>query len=300
MKIIKLKYDKIQLIEPRLSICLGYFDGVHLGHEELILNASILTSNPLGLLTFDRPVSDFINNGKSNEVITSVDDKIRLLNHYQLDYLIVLEIDKDFLNYSPLEFINKILIPLGVKEVFCGEDYTFGKKALGNISLLKQYFNVSSFELIKIDNEKVSTQTIIKYIKQGDIKTANKLLGHPYEVVGNIKHGYGRGAKIGFPTANLDLNANYVIPKFGVYKCVAYVRGVPHVAIVNVGVHPTVGSLDKPLIEVHIPNFTQITYGMIIYLVFIDFVREEKKFNNVDELKKQIQEDLMTVDVDII
>ena len=109
MKVIKLKYDKIQLIEPRLSICLGYFDGVHLGHEELILNASILTSNPLGLLTFDCPVSDFINNGKSNEVITSVDDKIRLLNHYQLDYVIVLEIDKDFLNYKATCLYNNII-----------------------------------------------------------------------------------------------------------------------------------------------------------------------------------------------
>ena len=159
---------------------------------------------------------------------------------------------------------------------------------------------MSNFWFSIISTTNATNHSIIKYIKQGNIKTANKLLGHPYEVVGNIKHGYGRGAKIGFPTANLDLNANYVIPKFGVYKCVAYVRGVPHVAIVNVGVHPTVGSLDKPLIEVHIPNFTQITYGMIIYLVFIDFVREEKKFNNVDELKKQIQEDLMTVVVDII
>ena len=116
--------------------------------------------------------------------------------------------------------------------------------------------------------------------------------------MGNIKHGYGRGAKIGFPTANLDLNANYVIPKFGVYKCVAYVRGVPHVAIVNVGVHPTVGSLDKPLIEVHIPNFNEDLYGKNLKLEFIKKLRDERKFGNIEELKAQIAEIEISDDTD--
>jgi len=300
MKVVRIKYSEVSQIEPKLSLCLGYFDGVHIGHQDLIENASMLTNNPLGLLTFDKPASEFIRNGKSTEVLTSLDDRFRILSKFNLKYFIIIEIDQYFLDYSPEKFVNDVLKRLGTVEVFCGEDYHFGCMAKGNTELLKKYFDVHVIELLKDKGIKVSSSDIVKLIKDGNIKEANRLLGHQYEVMGVVQKGYGRGAKIGFPTANLKLSANYVIPRFGVYKCIAYVRGIPHISIVNVGVHPTVGALPKPLIEVHIPNFTEITYGMTVYLEFLDFVRPEVKLNSVEELKEQIAKDLKVVKIDII
>ncbi|MCQ3035749.1 MAG: riboflavin biosynthesis protein RibF [Bacilli bacterium] len=300
MKVIKIKYNNISQIEPNLSLCLGFFDGLHIGHQDLIENALMLTNNPLGLLTFDKPVSEFIRNGKSTEVLTSLDDRFRILSRYNIKYFIVIEIDQEFLDYSPEKFINDVLIRLGTKEIFCGEDYRFGCLAKGDTNLLKNYFDVHVIELLKDKGIKVSSSDITKLLKEGNVKEANRLLGHQYEVMGIVEKGYGRGTKLGFPTANLKLTANYVIPRFGVYKCIAYVRGIPHISIVNVGVHPTVGSLPKPLIEVHIPNFTEITYGMTVYLEFLDFVRPEVKLNSVEELKAQIAKDLEVVKIDFI
>ena len=300
MKVIRVRYDEINQIEPNLALCLGYFDGVHLGHQDLIENASMLTSNPLGLLTFDKPASEFIRNGKSNEVLTSLDDRFRILSRYNLRYFIIIEIDQTFLDYSPEKFIKDVLKKLGVIEVFCGEDYCFGCLAKGDVNLLKKYFDVHVIELLKDKGNKISSSDIIHLLKEGNVKEANRLLGHQYEIMGVVEKGYGRGTKLGFPTANLKLSANYVIPRLGVYKCIAYVRGVPHISIVNVGVHPTVGSLTSPLVEVHIPNFTEITYGMTVYLEFLDFVRPEVKLNNIDELKAQIAKDLEVVKIDII
>ena len=180
---------------------------------------------------------------------------------------------------------------MNVKEVFVGKDFKYGNKASGTIYDLQDNFDVKVIDIENIDGEKVSTQKIGNFLKNGDIKSANKFLGHNYNVVGSIVHGNHIGSKIGFPTLNIKLSENYVLPKFGVYKTICYVDNVPHVSITNVGVKPTLGK-NEISIEVHLLNFDKDVYGDVVNLEFLDFIREEKKFSSIDELKAQIEKDV--------
>lgn len=292
MKIIELDYQNITKIDDNICLCLGFFDGVHRGHQKLILEAKKHSKNKIGILTFSQPVSTFINNGKSTETLSSNTDKIRLISKLNIDYYFVLNIDKKFLEFSPLDFINQILKNLNIKEIYIGEDYRFGKDASGGKELLKKYFDVKVINILNIDSKKISSSNIIKLIKEGRIERANNLLGHNYEITGKVVEGHHLGTKIGFPTENIDLSHSYVLPKRGVYKTIIYISGIPYLSLTNVGVHPTVGKENKDVIEVYIPNYNSDDYGKTIYLTFLDFIRDEIKFNNVDELKTQISKDL--------
>lgn len=295
MKIIELDYRNIEKSQEPISICLGYFDGVHPGHIKIIKNALLNAHHKIGVLTFKEPISKYIDNGKGVEILTSIDDKSRLLSRYNVDYLYILNIDEKFTHYSPIEFIDKILKQLEVNEVFTGEDYRFGYKGEGDNSLLKKYFKTNVTPLEKINDEKISTRTIIKYLKEGKIPEVTKLLGRPYEIKGKVAKGNHVGHSIGFPTMNIELSHDYVIPKYGVYKVLAFIHGVPRVAIANVGVHPSIKERETPVLEVHVPNLDEDLYGTLIYVVFLDFIREEKKFDSLEELTKQIKEDLAKI-----
>ena len=147
-------------------------------------------------------------------------------------------------------------------------------------------------EQVKLDDKKVSTQRIVSMLKDGNVKSANKLLGHNYLISGSIIEGHHNGEKFGIRTANVKMATNYVIPKLGVYKIIAYIDGLPHKAIANVGVHPTIDKEDFPLLEVHIPEYSSIDYSKSIMVEFLDFVREEKVFKSTDELIAQIKKDI--------
>lgn len=287
--------DNIEEINEPIAICLGYFDGLHLGHKKIINNAVQNRGLPIGILTFDVPVSSFIDNGKSNEVLTSLDDRFRILSHDDIKYYFVFHLSKEFLNLTPEEFIEKVLKKLNVTEVYIGEDYRFGKGHSGDIELLKKHFKVNVSPLVYIDNQKVSTQGTIKALKEGNIKEASSYLGRHYQVMGIIVEGQHLGGKIGFPTANIKLATNYVIPKYGVYKTIAFISGIPHISLTNVGVHPTINKREEPIIETHIPNYDSFDYNKTIYLEFVDFVRPEMKFESLNELVLQIEKDLKNI-----
>lgn len=291
MKKVSLTLDNPNPYEEGLALCLGYFDGVHLGHKQIIKNAVNISDYPIGLLTFDKSVSQFLDNTKAKEVLTSLDDKYDIIDRFGVDYLFVLEIDKNFLEKTAEEFIE-FLQKMNVKEIFVGEDYCFGKNRKGNVDLLKKHFKVYVSKTIKNDGKKIGTQTIVQYIKDGKIDKANSLLCSNYKVSGVVVEGLHNGESIGFRTANLKLNANYVIPKFGVYKVVVTIDREQYIALANVGIHPTIDKLDQPLIEVHIPDYDSIDYGKDIQVEFISFIRPEIKFTNTKDLINQIQHDL--------
>ena len=294
MKSYQLYLKDIKPIAEKMSICLGYFDGVHLGHQKIINEAVKNSKDPVGVLTYDKPVSYYLDNNKSKEVITSLNDRFRIIDRLGPDYYLVLHISKEFLDYSALEFID-ILKSLNVSDVYVGEDYRFGKKQSGDVTLLKEHFNVHAIKLLEVDNVKVSTQNIVSLIKKGDIKKANQLLGHNYLINGIVSEGHHNGEKFGIRTMNIKLDSSYVVPQFGVYKVITYIDGVPHLSIANVGIHPTIDMENIPLLEVHIPNFSEDTYVKAIYVEFIDVVRPEMKFNNTDELVEQIKKDIKKV-----
>ncbi len=295
MKVEVLDYKNIKPAEDNLSICLGYFDGVHLGHAKIFNSCRQDSSFKTAVMTFDKPVSSLLDNDKSKEVITSLDDRFRMINRFQIDYYYIIKIDQEFLDLSPEEFISNILDKLNVKEVFCGTDYTFGKYGKGTPKLLKKHYKVHSIDLLDIDNQKVSTRNIISLIKEGSVKDASRLMGHNYQMCGVVVHGHNRGESIGYPTENVKLSSNYVIPRYGVYKTIAYISGVPHLAIANVGVHPTVGEEMEPIVEVHIPNYVSDDYGKTIYVEFLEFVRPERKFDSLEALKAQITSDILSL-----
>ena len=293
MKVVHIYYNNISAKVDDLSLILGYFDGVHLGHQELIKRARKYAKHPLAILTFDKPVASFINNGKNSEILTSLDDRFRIISKFGVDYYYLFHIDKDSLNLSDVDFIE-ILKKLNVREVFIGEDFRFGKGRKGTPDTLKDYFDVDVSKLLEINGEKVSSQNIKNLLEVGKIDEANSLLGHNYQVSGTIVSGKKIGRLIGFPTLNMKLSDNYVLPRYGVYKTIAYIDGIPHLSIANVGVNPTIDAGDIPTIEVHLKEYEDGDYSSLS-LEFLEFVRPEIKFNSLDELKSQIESDVKKV-----
>ncbi len=294
MKTYQLYLDNLEAPKEKIAICLGYFDGVHLAHKEIIKKAVTNSNYKVALLTFDKPLSTLLNNNKSKEVLTSLDDRFKIIDRLGVDFYYVLHVDKDFINLNKYDFID-ILHKLNVQEIYVGEDYSFAKNKEGNIAFLKQYFKVFVSPIMKINGNKISTQEIIKLLKDGYVEKANLLLGQNYLVSGIVKEGFHNGEKFGFKTANLKLNSNYVIPHFGVYKVIAYIDGIAHLAVANVGVHPSIDKIDTPIIEVHIPNFVEDIYDKNMSVEFLSFLRSEIKFNNVEDLIKQISKDVASL-----
>jgi len=290
MKTVLVDYKKPTQRFESLSLCLGYFDGVHLGHQTLIKYARKNAKHTLGLLTFNKPISTLVDNGKYTNVLTSLDDRFKIISKLGVDYYFVLQIDKNFTEMSDLDFIG-MLQKMNVKEIYVGKDFRYGKKASGTIYTLQDYFDVKVIDIENIDNEKISTQRIDDLIINGNVSYANDLLGHNYNIVGTIVHGKQIGTKIGYPTLNLKLSDNYVLPKFGVYKTICYIDNIPHTSITNVGIKPTVGG-ESPSIEVHLLNFDKEVYGDVVNVEFIKFIRPEQKFSSLEELKEQIKKDI--------
>ena len=293
MKVVHIDYKNPSAKVDSLSLILGYFDGVHLGHQHLIKEARKYAKHRLAILTFDKNVASLINNGKNPSVLTSLDDRFKMISKLGVDDYYLFHIDKEFLSLEALDFID-ILKKLNVKEVFVGEDYRFGKNRVGTPSLLKDFFDVRVIDLIKENGDKISSQDIKNLIELAKLEEATKLLGHNYQMCGTPISGKGIGHKIGFPTINVKLNDNYVLPRFGVYKTIAYLDGIPHISITNVGVNPTIDAGNLPSIEVHLKDYEEKEYSSII-VEFLEFVRPEQKFASLEDLKKQIASDVEKV-----
>lgn len=280
---------------PRLgkktTLILGNFDGVHLGHRSLVFGARKLAEGDIAVLLFDQAPSQFFSSGKSTSVLTSLEDKEVQFNALGVDLAYVLHVSKEFFALSAEEFVEKVLKILAPSLIVVGTDYTYGKGALGTVETLKKSFKVFAEPLLENEGHKISTQSIIKEIRSGAIKEANAELGRPYQVKGTIAHGLENGRKMGFPTANLAFDTPYVLPKSGVYLGVAYLRGLPHKALINVGDNPTIGVLHQSIIEAYLKDFEGEAYGETLYLEFDSFLREEKKFASMDELRAQMELD---------
>ncbi len=290
MKIIEFDLDNVPTEYPNLALCLGFFDGVHLGHQSLI-NAALKTKKEVGVLTFSTPPAYVIGRKDTKRSLTSIDDKADILESLGVDYLFVMPFDQKVMNVSRLDFINNVLKVLNPAQIYCGEDYRFGKEALGTPKFLSHYFKVTTVELKKYKGEKFSSKTIRKLIYEGDIITANKCLGHPYRMGGFVASGNHKGTSLGFPTANLDLDFAYVIPSNGVYMGYAYLHEEKYKCLISVGTHPTLGELDAPIIEVYLIDFDGVIYGDLLFVEYIDRIRDMFKFDDPEDLINQIKKD---------
>ncbi len=290
MKIIEFK-EPISMPKA-YALCLGFFDGFHLGHQELIKKAKE-TGFPVAVYTFDQSPKQWFMHLEEKKFL---DDETRnqLLEELGVEYLLIQKVDADFFNLSPLAFIGKYLRVLLPRYIIVGEDYTFGKEAKGNVDLLKQCLPTIVVPLKRDEKGKLSTSRLIEDLNNGDISDLTHVLGRFYRLKGEVVKGYQNGRTIGFKTANMHLACPYFLPKNGVYTALAYVHHQKYMSMINVGVHPTIEPLKHPLIEVHILDFDEDIYLENIEIEIVSFIRDEKKFASLEDLKEQLQKDLVT------
>ena len=282
------------------AIAIGNFDGFHLGHQKVIKTGKrIAKENNLrfGLLVFHPLPVMFFNKKLKNFRIDSLKQKIDSAIKLGVDFLIIKKFDKSFSKTTAENFIKIILHrKLKAKLIFVSQNFRFGKNRIGDIKLLKKKENLLNYKTktIKPLNKKkkiISSTLIRKNIIKGKIDFANKMLGRYWTIEGNVKRGEKRGRKIGFPTCNLDLG-NYIVPKVGVYSSIVVInKKIKKKGIVNIGYKPTFGK-NKLLLEVHILGLKKNLYDKRIKVMLIKFIRSEKKFKSVDQLKIQIKKDI--------
>lgn len=289
MELIEFSLDNVPHIKD-VALCLGFFDGIHLGHKAII-NKAKESGKKTAVLSFYTPPSYVIGRKDTLRSLTSVDDKADILEQMGVDYLLIMPFDLGIKNMTKDDFINDVLKQIEPSELFCGEDYRFGKEALGTPGYLKKYFKITIVPLLNIDGHKFSSRAIRQAIYDGRIKEANKYLGHYYRIGGLIKEGNHIGTSLGFPTANMDLDFPYCIPNNGVYIGYAHVLDNKYKCLISVGTHPTLKELDAALIEVYILDFNQIIYGDFLFIEFVDRIRDMIKFDSTEELIKQIRLD---------
>jgi len=292
MKILSFDNNSWPKIDEEIALCLGYFDGVHIGHKKIVSEAHKL-SKKIGVLTFDKSPAEILN--KDHELLTDRDEKIRLFTELGVDYYFEVKINEDFLNLSKEEFVNNIINNINPKIVLCGNDYSFGKNKEGNVEYLKSRIETKIVDFETLNNEKISSTKIKQLIHQGNVLNVFKYLGRDYSVSGTVIKGLGNGKKLDFPTANLLFKSNYALPKEGVYYGITKIGKKTYKSIASFGTHPTISELEKPILEIHILNYKKDLYDKELEFTFIRFLRENKKFATESELKSQIENDKKSI-----
>ena len=290
MKIIDIDVNNIELEEIKnLHLCLGFFDGLHLGHVELI-NAA-LKDGLTGVMTFDVPPNFATGKNIRNCCLTSIYDKSNLLDKMGVKCLFILRMSKDLLNFTKDEFIEKILKVINPVSLYVGEDYRFGFEAKGTPNYLSNYFDTHIIPLKQFAHRKISSRYIRELVENGKMEEVPNYLGRNYSLVGLVVQGKGNGVKIGFPTANLELDYPYVLPKIGVYIGYVKVLSSQYRALICVSTHPTIMELNEPQIEVHLLYFKGDLYGREIEVEFVKYIRDVYRFESLDDLTEQLKKD---------
>lgn len=276
-----------KLSEP-LSVALGYFDCAHTGHREIFKKAKSISEN-FAVFTIKGNIF------KSDDVY-GFEDKCLLFSDCGANVIIYADGNEEFFNTSPVDFLEKFTNNFNVKSFVCGEDFSFGKNAEGNVEFLRNYCQRKGIELFVVptktfNGEKISSGAIKKLLACGKISLANELLGFPYFINGEVVHGRGEGAKNTVATANIRLDNAKLHLKRGVYATKAIVDGKEFCALTNYGDCPTF-ACDKESIETHLIDFQGVLYGKKIKVIFLDYLREIKCFSSPSELKKQILKDM--------
>lgn len=299
LKVVHLSYPvKEQITDQPIVLALGFFDGVHLGHQHLISVAKNIAEKrqlPLAVLTFDRHPSEVYANNKDFVYIDTLDEKATKMEKIGVNYLLLLKFTKDFSKISGQEFVDNVIVKLNTDTVVAGFDYTYGPKETANIDHLP-IFAKKRFDIVKVpkqtfDGKKIGSTEIRRAIENGEMELAYDLLGHHYTMSGTIGHGKRNGHKLGFPTANLVWNEKKAIPKIGVYATKTKVNGKWYDSMTSVGYNVTIDQPKKLYIESNLFNFDEDVYGKPMIIKWYKYTRGEKKFASLDELKQQLEKD---------
>lgn len=281
-------------------VTIGTFDGVHFGHQR-ILEKLVSDAKKAGkksiLLTFFPHPRMVLQKDSSLELINTIEERKNLLAKTGLDYLIIHPFSKEFSRLTALAFVRDILVnQFNVSKLCIGYDHHFGKNREGNITQLQEYSKLYDFDIEEIpaqdiDDVSVSSTKIRKALAEGNVKTANTYLGYPFMLNGNVVNGKQLGGKIGFPTANIDVEEAYkLIPKTGVYVVRSTIKDEIIYGMMNIGKRPTVDGKHQT-IEVHFFDFNQDLYEQSLTVELLYFLRDEHKFDSVEHLISQLQKD---------
>jgi len=280
-------------------VAIGNFDGVHLGHQKVLKEAKTMAKKlklPFGAMTFEPMPVMFFNKKIKNHRVNSLNQKKYYLKKLKLDFLVIIKFNRIFSSLTAEKFIENIIYKkINCKYVYISRNFKFGFKRKGNLKTLKFFENKFGYKSIitkphKKDNKVISSTMVRKKIESGKINEANNLLGRKWSIEGKVIAGKKRGRKIGFPTCNLKLN-NYVIPQRGVYAVKVNGNNFAKKGIANIGFRPTFNGQNL-LLETNIFGINKNLYNKVINVHFKKFIRKEKKFKNIQELKKQIKIDI--------
>lgn len=286
-----------------VCIAIGYFDGVHLGHQAVIHDAVVRARACGGIsvaLTFNPHPARVLRPQESPLMLTSLDHKIGLIKELDADYLLIQPFTHEFARTSPERFIRSLQeVCQRLASISVGHQWAFGHARAGNVALIRSLggelgFDVGEVPSVEVRGEIVSSTLIRRFLREGDLFTVSRFLGRPYSILGEVVHGDQRGRKIGFPTANLNVGAES-LPPDGVYICRARLDGRTHPAVANIGGRPTVSddAALAPSVEVHLLDFQGDIYGLHIEVFFKKFLRPEKKFDSLSDLTAQISRDVV-------
>ena len=278
-------------MDKLLCAAIGDFDGVHLGHQEVILAA---VNNRYG---YTPAVYTFETNCKSARVITDNTTKEKLIRELGIEKLIFDDFDK-IKNFTPEQFVKDVLIDkYGIGAIVCGADFRFGKNASGDTEILKKLgrkykIKVKVVNKFEFAGKKLSSSSIREMLENGDMESAAEALGHRYTVTGTVVHGKHLGHQNDAPTVNIDICQNALIPAYGVYITRIEIDGKKYHSVSNIGVRPSIEKSKTPNIETHILDFNQSIYGKQISVEFIKMIRPEIKFKNQQMLFEHINNDI--------
>ena len=285
-------YQDLQTPEGELAAALGSFDGLHLGHRQVIGNTLSAPGLRPAVITFQQNPSVSLQK-KPVPLLTTNEQKLALLKEMGVEVVYLLPFDR-IRDMEPEDFVEALYRVCRVRALSCGFNFRFGKNGRGDAGLLKELCREKGISLsvtppVSVAGETVSSTRIRACLEQGDVQQAGQLLGRPFGYDFEVTHGRQLGRTWGTPTINQPFPQGYVLPRFGVYASLVEVEGQKYYGVTNIGVKPTVGS-DCALSETWIPEFSGDLYGKKVPVELLDFIRPERKFDSLDQLKNEILE----------
>ncbi len=285
-------YQDLQTPEGELAAALGSFDGLHLGHRQVIGNTLSAPGLRPAVITFQQNPSVSLQK-KPVPLLTTNEQKLALLEEMGVEVVYLLSFEQ-IRDMEPEDFVEALYRVCRVRALSCGFNFRFGKNGRGDAGLLKELCREKGIELsvtppVSVAGETVSSTRIRACLEQGDVQQAGQLLGRPFGYDFEVTHGRQLGRTWGTPTINQPFPQGYVLPRFGVYASLVEVEGQKYYGVTNIGVKPTVGS-DCALSETWIPEFSGDLYGKKVPVELLDFIRPERKFDSLDQLKNEILE----------
>jgi len=288
-------FDKHKEVNPSI-ITIGTFDGMHKGHISLLTEMTKLANDLIPIvISFNRPPKDVINK-KDSKMLLQLTDKKRMIEDIGIEKLITINFNSEIQELDCKDFIKILKGSLNMEVLTLGEDTLLGKDRKGYKNGLVEILNDSGVRLIPISNKKdkgnkISSSQIKRSISEGNITKANSLLGRNYFINGKVIEGKKIGSTLGYPTANIQYNDDLIIPKDGIYKTETYVNGNTYLSATSIGDNPTFNGSEKT-IETFIIDFGEDIYNKYIKVSFLKFIRDQKRFNDVESLKKHMSDDI--------